>query len=83
MISRIKVIRGEWISDTIKRSWQERLFTLPFKPLIKYRLNSNAFFEGDDKCYVSPYTFSQLNGKEIHANVKQVHITELERVCGK
>ena len=82
-MSRIKVIKGTWISDVIKRSWKQRLLTRPWMPFIQFTLNNHAYFtEGGDVCYVSPEIFKRLLGKQYDGNIKHVHITELERVCG-
>lgn len=79
-MSKIKVIKGTWLPDVVKLTWKQRFKTL--KPWIKYKLNNNAYFEGSDKCYVPPYVFKQLVGKNYDANIKYVHISELERICG-
>ena len=80
---KLKVVKGSWISDVIKRDWKERLLQSPWRPLVKFRVNNNAYYDQKTNTYyVSPNTFKKISGKTNGHNVKFCSQEALESVCG-
>jgi hypothetical protein len=87
----MSVVQDEWVYRTVtkkeKRSWRERLFSLPWKPLLQYRLMifhdiSVVYQVGNSLvCHpeMMPHVLCAINGEEV-APIKEWLVLQEEKL---
>lgn len=74
MINGAEIQPSMYISDYhwVNRSWKERLFTLPWRPLDRTkRVHSPTVIQLGDTYFVSPQTFSGIVDHQIIVDIKK------------
>lgn len=65
------IINNTRLGSNIKRSWKERLFSLPWRPLLKeyfdpeegdYMVATGTVINAEDKLYMNKITFNKIIG---------------------